>query len=172
VVYGIGPIGTSLHSPARVTWDFGDGASRASDLRLSFQSPNGEWEPSEDPVIDPRQTVASGSLDQLAAIALVRSGCDDNTDCEEPRICAARTCRLTPCTDDEACDAGQRCEAGLCTRPAGCESEADCPLTHFCDEGLCRFRGECSDGLPCPAAVPGWPTVPRWCVPTWAGLHR
>lgn len=88
--------------------------------------------------------------------------------CPAPGECRMGTCiQPSPgggfCEFDDACDTGQLCIAGRCTRdprlPTPCSDPTMCPTGFVCTAGMCAcvFSADCPIGLACiaGACVPG-----------------
>lgn len=87
-----------------------------------------------------------GTQERITA-AVLAEGCNINTDCNSPLVCAFRRCHQQ-CDEPRDCPAGQQCvPSGLpfkvCLLPdeSQCDYSTDCPSQLVCsDEGLCRIE--------------------------------
>ncbi len=90
--------------------------------------------------------------------------CDEDSDCEEGRLCRGQLCVLpAPCESDDECSSRQRCLDGNCEELSACGGDGNCADDEICVRGRCspvaqcEARGDCADDEDCIAGrcVPG-----------------
>lgn len=109
--------------------------------------------------------------DEKTAVARAKlaEGCLINSDCQEPFVCAYKSCHVQ-CNATRDCPAGQRCITAdkpfhVCQLPKekDCQNNTDCPGTQICGidkqcRDACQSARDCLAGQQCVSGTCAEPT--------------
>lgn len=154
-----GPAGTKLSAPAEVVLPFTLPANEpAAGLRVNMLRQDGTKVALGRVAftVDGNNQAARFRLEELAAVEVEVSHCNEEHPCEHGTVCKEGTC-VAPTCGSGTCTTGQLCCDGACknvepgteTCPAPqCGKDNPCAEGYLCDGSVC-WR-QCSETSPCP----------------------